>query len=115
MELWIIEGDNPVHDFFFLPSSILSSAGHVKPCMNLPGPSGKAKYSQETDSEPVPWGKGEKHLKSRSEIDPETMCLQAVGASFLVWRRAFCIMNLRVIFTGKVKCLKHVSRSESES
>ena len=24
---------------------ILSSAGHVKPCMNLPGPSGKAKYS----------------------------------------------------------------------
>ena len=23
-------------------------------CVNLPGPSGKAKYSRETDSEPVP-------------------------------------------------------------
>ena len=48
--------------------------------MNLPGPSGKAKYFRETDSEPVPWGKGEKNLEQRSEIDPETMCLQAVGA-----------------------------------
>ena len=61
-------------------SSILSSAGHVKPCMNLPGPSGKAKYSWETDSEPVPWGKGEKNPEQGSEIDPETMRLQAVGA-----------------------------------
>ena len=32
----------------------LSSAGHVKPCVNLAGPSAKAKYSRETDSEPVP-------------------------------------------------------------
>ena len=32
----------------------LSSAGHVESCVNHPGPSGKAKYSQETDSEPVP-------------------------------------------------------------
>ena len=29
---------------------ILSSAGHEKPCVNPPGPSGKAKYSRETDS-----------------------------------------------------------------
>ncbi len=28
--------------------------------MNLPGPSGKAKYSLATDSEAVPGGKGEK-------------------------------------------------------
>jgi hypothetical protein len=48
--------------------------------MNLPGPSGKAKYSWETDSEPVPWGKGEKNPEQGSEIDPETMRLQAVGA-----------------------------------
>ena len=34
--------------------SILSSAGHVKSCVNLRGPSRKAKYSRETDSEPVP-------------------------------------------------------------
>ncbi len=34
-------------------SGILSSAGHEESCVNLPGPSGKAKYSRETDSEPV--------------------------------------------------------------
>ena len=47
--------------------------------MNLPGPSGKAKYSLVTDSEPVPWGKGEKNPGEGSEIVPETVCLQAVG------------------------------------
>ena len=31
----------------------LSSAGHEKSCMNPRGPSRKAKYSRETDSEPV--------------------------------------------------------------
>ena len=45
------------------PSGILSSAEHVKFCVNLPGPSGKAKYSWETDSEPVLWRKGEKHFE----------------------------------------------------
>ena len=50
----ITEGDNPVHESNLLPSSILSKAGHVKSCLNLPGPSGKAKYLQETDSVPVP-------------------------------------------------------------
>jgi hypothetical protein len=47
--------------------------------MNLPGPSGKAKYSQVTDSEPVPRGKGEKNPGEGSEIVPETVYLQAVG------------------------------------
>jgi hypothetical protein len=47
--------------------------------MNSPGPSGKAKYSEVTDSEPVPWGKGEKNPGEGSEIVPETVCLQAVG------------------------------------
>ena len=60
---------------------ILSSAGHVKSCVNLRGPARKAKYSRETDSEPVPGGKGEKHLCQRSEKVPETVRLQAVGAS----------------------------------
>ena len=40
-----IEGDSPVFEMFYIPSSILSRAGHVEPCLNLPGPSGKAKYS----------------------------------------------------------------------
>ena len=34
-------------------SGILSNAGHEESCANLPGPSGKAKYSRETDSERV--------------------------------------------------------------
>jgi hypothetical protein len=49
------------------PGSILSSAGPEKSRVNLPAPSGKAKYSQETDSELVPWGKGEKNPEQGSE------------------------------------------------
>jgi hypothetical protein len=49
-----IEGDSPVHKSNLLPSSILSNTEHVKFCVNLPGPSGKAKYLQETDSVQVP-------------------------------------------------------------
>ena len=44
------------------------------------GPSSKAKYSLPTDSERVPWGKGEKNPVEGCEIDPETERLQAVGA-----------------------------------
>jgi len=33
-----------------------------------------------TDSELVPWGKGEKNPDKGSEIDPETKYLQPVGA-----------------------------------
>ena len=86
-------------------SSILSRAGSETPCLNLPAPSGKAKYSWETDSEPVPWRKGEKYPEQGSEIEPETVRLQAVGAQQLWWRRAFCIMSLRVTLTGEVKFL----------
>ena len=63
-----------------MTSSILSSAEHVKFCVNLPEPSGKAKYSCETDSELVPWGKGEKYPEPGSEIESETVRFQAVGA-----------------------------------
>ena len=48
--------------------------------MNPAGPSAKAKYSWETDSELVPWGKGEKYSEQESEIVPETIRLQTVGA-----------------------------------
>ena len=58
---------------------ILSRAGPEKPCLNLPAPSGKAKYYWETDSEQVPWGKGEKYSEQEGEIEPETVRLQAVG------------------------------------
>ena len=54
MERQSVEGERPVHEIVLIPSSILSRAGHVKSCLNLPGPSGKAKYYRETDSEQVP-------------------------------------------------------------
>ena len=54
LESYIIEGDNPVFETIARPSGILSNAGHEESCANLPGPSGKAKYSCETDSERVP-------------------------------------------------------------
>ena len=41
----------------------------MKDCLNLPAPSGKTKYYQETDSELVPWGKGEKYSEKEGEID----------------------------------------------
>ena len=44
------------------------------------GPASKAKYSWLTDSEPVPWGKGEKNPGEGSEKEPETVYVQAVGA-----------------------------------
>ena len=74
-------------------------------CENLPEPSGKAKYSLVTDSEQVPWGKGEKNPLEGSEIVPETICLQTVGAILVMlalpeeWQRAFCLMSLRVAGT----------------
>ena len=39
-----IEGERPVHEAIRSLVVILSSAGHVESCVNLPGPSGKAKY-----------------------------------------------------------------------
>ena len=54
LESSITEGDNPVSVAASGPSGILSNAGHEKSCANQPGPSGKAKYSCETDSVPVP-------------------------------------------------------------
>ena len=79
MEKSAAEGESPVHEIIYHPSSILSRAGPVKPCLNLAAPSAKAKYSWETDSEPVPWGKGEKHPDEGSETVSETGRLQTVG------------------------------------
>lgn len=56
----------------------------MKPCLNLPGPSGKAKYSLVTDRERVQRWKGEKNSEKLSEIDPKTVCLQPAGALLIV-------------------------------
>ena len=63
LESYTKESESLVDVKFIYLCSTLSSAGLVKSCMNQPGPSGKAKYSWETDSELVPWGKGEKNPK----------------------------------------------------
>ena len=56
------EGDSPVTEIeTYLLIVYPSKAGHVKSCLNLRGPSRKAKYYLETDSELVPRGKGEKN------------------------------------------------------
>ena len=55
MESEVIEGDNPVSEInrpFW--TKFPSTAGHVKSCRNLGGPSPKAKYYLATDSELVP-------------------------------------------------------------
>ena len=44
LESLTIAGDSPLQVSFINFSSILSSAEHVEFRMNLPGPSGKAKY-----------------------------------------------------------------------
>ena len=79
LESYIKEGDSPVHASIDNISGILSRSGHVKSWLKLRGPSRKAKYDWETDSVPVPWGKGEKHPEQGSEIVPETVRLQPVG------------------------------------
>ena len=48
------EGDSPVSEIVKSVEEILSTAEHEKFCGNLPEPSGKAKYSTVSDSEPVP-------------------------------------------------------------
>ena len=75
------EGESPVRVQIDKDSGILSRSGHEKSWLNLRGPSRKAKYFWETDSEPVPWGKGEKHPEQGSEIVPETVRLQPVGVT----------------------------------
>ena len=81
LERRTIGSESLVHVITREVSSTLSRAGHEESCLNLPGPSGKAKYYKETDSEPVLWRKGEKHPEQGSEIVPETVRLQAVGAT----------------------------------
>ena len=61
-----------------------STAGHVKPGVNPGGPPPKAKYSWTTDSAIVARAKGEKNPGEGSEIEPETVYLQAVEGLWLL-------------------------------
>jgi hypothetical protein len=72
-------GDSPVGENCWTLLGYLSRSSHVEPRLNLRGPSRKAKYYLKTDSKLVGRLKDEKN-PGRGGTEPETMCLQAVGA-----------------------------------
>ena len=85
--------------------------GHEKSCWNPGGPPSKAKYVIATDSEEVPWGKGEKDPWMGSEIESETINLQAVragvytgdGVPFVEWTSELLyVARLKYSSTGAV-------------
>ena len=78
------EGERPVTESQTSPREFLSNAIHVELRVKSRRPLRKAKYKLVTDSEQVPRGKGEKYRRERSEIVPETMCLQGVRAGLPV-------------------------------
>ncbi len=81
LERATIEGDSPVGEIKNSSwKQFPSTAGHVQSRGKPGGPSPKAEYSPATDSVQVPRGKGEKNPGEGSEIEPETVCLQAVEA-----------------------------------
>src|SRR3970040_222333 len=78
-----IEGDSPVRDSSASPGGYLSRSGHVESRLNLRGPSRKAKYSLTTDSELSRATERWEEPLLGEDTEPETMCLQAVGALWL--------------------------------
>lgn len=71
------------------------------------GPPSKPKYSVLTESEQVPWGKGEKNPKKgvKRHWNPKPTNSWSFFHTFCVikWQRTFCIMGQRVKFCGKLK------------
>jgi hypothetical protein len=84
-----------------------SKTEHVQFCLNLPGPSGKAKYYSETDSEQVPRGKGEKNPceGSQKNLKPHVYKQFEHHAARQVRERTFCIMIRRLNVRSKAKPL----------
>ena len=62
------------------PEEFLSRSGHVEPRLNPRGPSRKAKYSLMTDSELSRATERWEEPLLGEDSEPETVCLQAVGA-----------------------------------
>ncbi len=77
--VWKVQRHRVIAPYTKSTIDVLSRSEHEKLWLKMGGPSSKAKYSLLTDSELVPWGKGEKNPGEGSEIDPETVCVQAVG------------------------------------
>src|SRR5579862_2723740 len=80
LESSTIEGDSPVCERGKRTSRYLSKTVHVKDGLNLRGPSRKAKYSLATDSEPSSESERWEEPLQGEDSEPETTCLQAVGA-----------------------------------
>ena len=80
LESGTTEGDSPVRESRLPPEGYLSRSGHVESRLNLRGPSHKTKYSLTTDSELSRATKRWEEPLLGEESEPETMCLQAVGA-----------------------------------
>ena len=77
----------------------------MQSCLNLPGPSGKAKYSLATDSELVPRGKGEKNPGegSQKNLKPHVYKQSEHYGASQVRERTFCIMIRRLNVRSKAK------------
>ena len=82
-----------------------SKTGHEQSCLNLPGPSGKAKYYSATDSEQVPRGKGEKNPceGSQKNLKPHVYKQFEHHAARQVRERTFCIMIRRLNVRSEAK------------
>ena len=79
----------------------------MQSCLNLPGPSGKAKYSLATDSGLVPRGKGEKNPSegSQKNLKPHVYKQFESHAARQARERTFCIMIRRLNIRSKAKPL----------
>lgn len=82
-----------------------STTEHVQFCLNLPGPSGKAKYYSSTDSVQVPRGKGEKNPceGSQKNLKPHVYKQFEHHAARQVRERTFCIMIRRLNVRSEAK------------
>jgi hypothetical protein len=76
-------GDSPVRGKGKRTNRHLSKTVHVEDGLNLRGPSRKAKYSLATDSEPSSASERWEEPLQREDTEPETTCLQAIGARLM--------------------------------
>ena len=84
-----------------------SKTGHEQSCLNLSGPSDKAKYYSVTDSEQVPRGKGEKNPCEGNDknLKPYIYKQFEHHAARQVRERTFCIMIRRLNVRSEAKPL----------
>ena len=95
-----------------LHDSIQSNTRHVESRMKMWGPPHKAKYYLVTDSETVPWGKGEKN-PGRGVKENLKPYVYKQTKHVKVRCRTFCRTVRRVILYGKIKYLRYEVEEKS--